>query len=348
MNNESKFGYNDLKRINVALITVLIILILTYHGSSFFIPLTFGIFLATLMTPFSNLLERFRINRLFSSLISAFLVFILAGVLSYLFINQLSRFAKDLPQIRDGLTAFAQNFQQSVSSLTGLSMEDQNQLIKNRSDNILQAVELSLTRFFENILYTVLNFLLVLVYLFLILLNRTRFINFVLRYSKLGCENDTRNIIGKAGKVVHQYLWGRGKVMIILAVMYYISFMIFDIKYAILLTIFGALITIIPYIGPFISGLVPILFAIIFGKGFHEVILFSSVIIVIQLIESYVLEPVIIGKEVKLRPFAVIIAVIIGGMIWGIAGMILFVPLFAMLKIVFNNMVLPDLEQRHS
>jgi predicted PurR-regulated permease PerM len=66
----------------------------------------------------------------------------------------------------------------------------------------------------------------------------------------------------------------------------------------------------------------------------QKVILFASIVLVIQLIESYVFEPLIMGKQVQLNPLIVIIAIIIGGMVWGLAGMILFVPLFAMFKIV--------------
>src|SRR6056297_3042391 len=125
--------------------------------------------------------------------------------------------------------------------------------------------------------------------------------------------------------------------MALLAIMYYTVFLIFDLPYAVLLLIFGTLITIIPYLGPFVSGLMPILFAFIFFDNLHMAVLFTALIITIQLIESYVLEPLIIGKEVKLNPLMVILAVITGGLIWGIAGMVLFVPIFAMVKIISQN-----------
>ncbi|MEX2633345.1 MAG: AI-2E family transporter, partial [Balneolales bacterium] len=66
--------------------------------------------------------------------------------------------------------------------------------------------------------------------------------------------------------------------------------------------------------------------AIIFFDEPYHILLFSIIIFVIQLIESYVLEPLIIGKEMKLNALAVIIAITLGGVTWGIAGMILFVP----------------------
>lgn len=53
-------------------------------------------------------------------------------------------------------------------------------------------------------------------------------------------------------------------------------------------------------------------------------IVFSIIIIVEQLIESYVLEPLIIGHEVRINPLSVIIAIVLGGMVWGLAGMVTF------------------------
>ncbi|HSI70524.1 MAG TPA: AI-2E family transporter, partial [Gillisia sp.] len=67
------------------------------------------------------------------------------------------------------------------------------------------------------------------------------------------------------------------------------------------------------------------------------IIIFIILVIIIQLIESYVLEPVIIGSEVQQSPLFVIIAIILGGALWGAAGLILFVPIFGILKIIFDH-----------
>ena len=76
---------------------------------------------------------------------------------------------------------------------------------------------------------------------------------------------------------------------------------------------------------------------VIFGGSTLEIASFAIIVLIIQLIESYVLEPVIIGSEVQQSPLFVIIAVIVGGALWGAAGLILFVPLFGILKILFDH-----------
>jgi predicted PurR-regulated permease PerM len=327
----------NIKKINSVLIFTLIVFTLLYYGSSFLIPLVFGIFFASLMTPFSNLLERIKVPRSLSSLASTLVVFVVVGFVLYIFVWQMSLFVLDISSIRKEVQSLLQSIQQEITALTNLTLKDQQDIWQKRSDNVLNTIELELTRFLGNILTTTVGFLLSLIYAFLLLYYRDRFSNFVLMYVKKEDEDRANKIMSKNNKVVYQYLWGRAKVMLLLAIMYYITLLIFDIPYAVLLTLFGALVTIIPYLGPFISGLLPILFSIIYLQNVQTIVIFSIIILIIQLIESYLLEPLIIGHQVRINPLTVIIAIILGGMVWGLAGMILFVPIFAMIKIMSNH-----------
>lgn len=125
--------------------------------------------------------------------------------------------------------------------------------------------------------------------------------------------------------------------MIVLGILYTITFLAYGLEHAALFILFGAVITIIPFIGPLISGMLPVLFMVIFGGGYLEIVSFSILVLIIQLIESYVLEPIIIGSEVQQSPLFVIIAIVMGGAVWGFAGLILFVPIFGILKIIFDH-----------
>lgn len=327
----------NLRKINAVLLFGFATIAALYYGASILIPFTFAAFLAALMTPVAGLFEKWRLGGGLSAFLCTLIVFVVTGGLSYIFFYQIRLFTNDLPLIKEELQTFLENMQQYFSSATGVSPEEQKEFIKDRSEPIINSAEIMATDFLGNLMNTTLNFLIVLVYLFLLLLYRKKFREFIMMYVHPEEDERAKKILRKSGKVVFHYLWGRIKVMTILAAMYLGTFLVFDVRYKILLTLFGALITIIPYIGPLISGLLPVCFVIIFGKSFSEVVLFSSIILIIQLIESYVLEPVIIGSEVKLNPLVVIIAIIIGGAIWGIAGMILFVPLFSILKIFFDN-----------
>ena len=326
-----------LTKINqILFLTILVFAILDF-GAPFLIPFFFGILLAFLMTPFCDFLESLGINRIFASIISTLVVFIVVGAILFLFVYQMNSFVSEISSFRIELQSFINKIRDQIASLTNISLEEQTKYLRDRSNQLLNTIENSVTQFAGNLINSLFALLLVLLYVILLLLFRRRIYEFIMMYIPEEKKKNTVEILNKISKVAFRYLWGRAQVMILLAIMYYITFMIFDLPYAGLLIIFGTLITIIPYFGPFVSGLLPIVVSFIFFESLHKVLLFTMIIIIVQLIESYVLEPLIIGKEVKLNPLVVIIAVVAGGAVWGIAGMVLFVPLFAIFQIIAMN-----------
>lgn len=324
-------------KINKILLFIILTFTILYFGEPFLVPFIFGILLALLMTPFSDFLEKAGINRIFSSIISTLVVFIVMGAVLALFAFQMNSFVSEISSFRTELQSFINELRDQFASMTNISLEDQSNYFKDRSDQLLDTLETRVTQFVGNLINSLFSLLLVLLYVILLLLFRGKIYDFIMMYIPKEKTEHSNQILNRISKVAFQYLWGRAQVMLLLAVMYYIVFLVFDLPYAGLLIIFGTLITIIPYFGPFVSGLLPIVVSFIFFDSIQVVLLFTGIIITVQLIESYVLEPLIIGKEVKLNPLVVIIAVVAGGSVWGIAGMVLFVPLFAIFQIIARN-----------
>lgn len=324
----------QLANINRILIFILLIVVFLYWGAPFLIPFIFGIFFAFLMVPLCNFLEKIRIPRAIASLLSTLVVLIVFGGTLFLFIAQINKFASDMPSLEDKVASFIESSQNKIESVTNLTFGEQKEIFERKSGQIIVKIESFVTGFLGNVFSTVLSFFLVLVYLFLLLFYREKIFDFLMMYISDNQEDSAKETLSKISKVVFQYLWGRAQVMTLLGIMFFITFILFGLPYALLLTLFGAVITIIPYIGPLISGLLPILFSLLYFDSLKKIIILSVVIIVIQLIESYVLEPLILGKEVKLNALVIIVAIVLGGLIWGLAGMILFVPIFAIIKII--------------
>lgn len=329
-----KFG---LKTLNNILILIIAVLTLLYFGEGFFKPLMMAFFFATLMKPVSNLFEKWGVGRVVASLFCAIIVFLGVSGIMILLISQMAQFVDDLPKMTEEVENAIPILQERVEDMIGISKERQDEILQDQSEGIFDYLQAYIQGFLQNIFTTLGHFFLTLVYLFLFLIHRTKFKKIILSYVPPGKKSDGAAVIDKSAAVSHLYLWGRLQVMTILAIMYYISFLAFGLEFALLFTLVGALLTIIPYIGPLLSGVLPVAFALVQGKDLSFILLFAAVILVIQLIESYILEPLILGKEVDLTPLFIIIAIIIGGMVWGILGMILFVPLFAILRILFEH-----------
>lgn len=333
---------DKLQKINSVLLFFFLVIVGLYYGASFLIPLTFGIFFTTLVLPIANFLEtKVKLGRTLASFISTFILFLVVGGLVFLLLSQINTFINDLLGRRAEVYSFVDNFQQQIVDSTGFTLEQQNEMFNERLYGLIQEAQRYLSKIFSQFITILMSFLLMIIYVFLLLIYRDRFVDFLMDYMPEKKKQVAKTILNKSKTVANRYLWGRVQVMFILGIMYSITFFAYDIEYAALLLLFGVLITIIPYIGPLLSGLLPILFMLVLSENSTEIISFAVIILVIQLIESYVVEPVVIGSEVKQSPLFVIIAIVLGGAIWGFAGLILFVPLFGVMKIIFDHT--PDL-----
>ncbi|MGK7391389.1 MAG: AI-2E family transporter [Candidatus Cyclobacteriaceae bacterium M2_1C_046] len=312
------------------------IIALLYYAYPLLMPLAWGIFFATLMLPVSNKLESMGMGRIFSSTISTLIVFIGITGLVYIVIWRSGDFVNRIPEMQEQFEKILSHLKNIAANNLGITEEKFSNTIKGSGERLKKGIQLAGETFAANLATTSLHFLLVMVYLYLLLLKRDKYESFILKYFDSEKEKTkAKEVTEKTVKVAGEYLSGRLKVMTILGILYIIAFLTFGLKNALLFTVIGTLLTVIPYVGPFLSGLLPIAAALLSGMALPVFIAFAIIVMIIQLIESYVLEPAILGSEVHLSPITILIAIIAGELLWGISGMILFVPIFAVLRIIF-------------
>jgi predicted PurR-regulated permease PerM len=112
---------------------------------------------------------------------------------------------------------------------------------------------------------------------------------------------------------------------------------VFGLDFAIIWGAFVFLFNFIPTIGSAIALIAPVLMALIQSGSISYALLIAAVVAVIQTVFFNLLEPMIIGKRLDLNPIVILFSVLIWGFIWGIVGMLLSVPLTAIIKIVISN-----------
>ncbi|MCA1759673.1 MAG: AI-2E family transporter, partial [Bacteroidales bacterium] len=174
----------NLTKIIKILLLILVVFVFLYVGSSFLIPFIFGIFFALLMAPLSNVLERAKLNRPIASLVSTLVVFVIAGSFLFLFIYQMNQFVSNITSVREEVQSFLKGIQEQIESLTSITAEEQNKIWQQRSEEWLKNIEPVVTNFFGDILNTMVSFLLVLVYMFLLLLYREKISDFIMMYTR--------------------------------------------------------------------------------------------------------------------------------------------------------------------
>jgi putative permease len=103
--------------------------------------------------------------------------------------------------------------------------------------------------------------------------------------------------------------------------------------YAILLAIFAGLTNLIPYIGPIIGAIPAILIGLVTGLSGWVLLAVAGVYAAAQLIDNFLVIPLVVARIVNLHPVAVVIVIIVGAQMAGILGMIISIPVACILKI---------------
>lgn len=303
-------------------------------AKGFFAPLLTAFILALVVLPLSQKMETGKIKRGFSSFLSTILLFLISLGFVALVSFQVKNFVDDWPKIRETMEPKVEQLQSFVFEHTAMEKQDLDQYWDN-SMGSLEGQGRRALNFFTGTLGFMGTFLLTFIYIFFLLNYRRRFKEFILRLFPEQKKQQVRDIIHKAGKVAQQYLVGKFILIGLLAVVYSIGLGISGVSNFILISLIAALLTLIPYLGNIVGLLLAMAFGYLTSGETGVLIGVILTFSITQFLESYVLQPYVVGDKVDLHPFFVIIAVIIGNLIWGVIGMILAIPIVAIITVIF-------------
>ena len=178
--------------------------------------------------------------------------------------------------------------------------------------------------------------LLIFVFTILLLTQEARLKAFVLRTAvRDDREAEGREVLSEIAQVAQNYLRGQMILVSVLFVIYSIGFSISGLEYAVFAAFLAALMAIIPYIGNIIGGALALAVALVSG-GSAPMIGVLITMSLGQLLENYVLTPIVVGEEVSLNPLSTLVAVVAFGLLWGPIGAVVAIPLVGMLRVVFD------------
>lgn len=132
----------------------------------------------------------------------------------------------------------------------------------------------------------------------------------------------------------------------IIGLIYYLALVLMDIPYPALIAVICGVTNIIPFFGPFIGAIPSGLIILMSSDHPIKVLYFLIFVCVIQFIDGNIIDPHIVGGNIKMSPFCVIFAVILFGGLWGFAGLLVGVPLFAVIYDIFRKLAIFFLKKR--
>ena len=287
--------------------------------------------------------------------ISVFITYILAIALIILLVNVI------LPVVIDSVMELVSNFQNYWNvAMEKLGALPDNSILKSeQAENLVKSVGESIqnidftqyissdkiTGYIKSVIgvasgiFDVFVSFVVSVY---ILLQRGFIMSFARKLTMAIFDEKTCNKIGKyvdsTNRIFFKFISGQIIDGIIVGIIVTIGMSIIGVKYAVLLGFMIGLFNIIPYFGAIVAVAISVLITLITG-GISQTLIMAIVVIILQQIDSNIINPKIIGNSLEISPLLVIFAVTVGGAYWGVLGMFLAVPVVAVLKIIIDDWI---------
>lgn len=312
---------------------LMVIIALTIYGiilsRDIVIPLAFAVFLSVVLLPVVKKIER-RTGTILAVTIVVLGGVIILGLLSWLLVNQIIGLVNDLPNLQERADKFVNDIKGLMWTELNIGQSELNQMVQDA----LKGVSVYLGAFLLTTGNTLATVVQIPIYMFLLLIYKEKFKLFFA--SLLPHDQDEMSWKKDIENVTQGYISGLMLVTVIVAILNTVGLLFLGIKHAIFFGVLSGVLTIIPYVGIFLGALLPTLMALITKDSAWYAVGVIAVFFVVQFLEGNFITPRITGSKVSINALAAIMALLIGGKILGIAGMILAVPAIGVLKIMLS------------
>jgi predicted PurR-regulated permease PerM len=307
-----------------------------YLGQSLLIPIVTAVFFAFFVLPIVKKLNEIGAPEWLASLVGVLTV--IAGVMTlFSFLSwQVMSFSDDLPKMKGAWDAKLKEVFKYVESHYRISRREQSNWVEQKTDNMLDSGADHAVEIFSATGSVLANLVLIPIYMFFMLFYREKFKKFI-ELLDPDKHDHIVEIFRKISRISQQYVRGMVIVILILAVLNSVGFLMLGLNYAILLGFMAAVLNVIPYVGVLIGSLIPVAIALVTKDSIGYALGAFGVCVFVQFLENNFITPKIIGSSVNLNPLSSMFALLFGGMMWGLPGMILAIPLAGIFKVVCDN-----------
>ena len=307
-------------------------------------PLFIGFVIAWLLNPLVKRLNKKGLNKIVSALLVYIIFLILIVVFIRVFIpvlySQINDLIGSLPNVitklNDIINEFIMSFNTKSIDLSGVKdtlINNIGNMVINYTNKLPNLVLNLIVKIFSG-LGTVLMSLVVGLYM---LFDFESIQKFCLKIIPKKYRDDFETLTNNIGNEVRKTVNGTLLVAFVVFVCDTIGFAIVGLEAPLLLGLFCGLTDLIPYIGPYIGGAA----ATLIGFATSPVIGVTTLIIciVVQIVESYILQPIVMSKAVSIHPVVIIIGLLLFGHFFGIIGMIIATPCLAIGKVIISFII---------
>ena len=326
---------------SLRIIAAAIVIAALYYASSILITLICAVFIAFVLEPPVRLMERLRLPRWVGSLLVVVLTLAVMYVLVYLAYDRVVDFLNTIPRVVVTVQRMVARLELWARSLgPGAST-----LLPSGPDTSVPTVRLQeespWTQFLLRGIGSVYAFTVTVAFIpflvFFMLASKNHIWAATLNLFPIDRRQQTEDVIAGITAMVRQYVLGNILVALIAAAMILPVFIAVDLPYPLLMALFAAFLSVIPYIGVALGLLPPLLMAVAHDDSVGHLVAIALVVFLVHFVAVNVLTPKLVGRRVKLNALSVTLSMMFWGWLWGGLGLVLAVPITAGLKAICDN-----------
>jgi predicted PurR-regulated permease PerM len=270
-------------------------------------------------------------------LVSVTLLTVLIGLLVFLLINQLLSFFQELPELKLKAAGAAEEISGWLSNNFNIKRDKQlqwlNKIINDSGGNTMSIISNTISASAVGAVVAIL----IPIYVVLILYYRQKWIDVLYRLFPNEGRERVRLIVKLSIQSYHNFIKGMAVVYIIVGILNSTGLFLLGIPHAFLFGFIAAVLTFIPYVGILVGALLPISMAWITYNSIWYPLGVIGIFAFVQYLEANLIFPLAVSSRLKINALVTIIAIFAGAIIWGVSGMILFIPFLGILKLIADR-----------
>lgn len=311
--------------------------LLLYFGRDILIPLSFAVLISFVLYPACAWLERKGIGRLTAIILSVISIILLGLLIVALLVSQLVAFIEEWPSLHEKINRSFEDISRFLVETLGVSVDQQKNIMKQMSEqsggNLLNIIRRALS---ASAASGIMLFL-VPVYTVLILYYRRQWISILYRVFPDETAGSLREILRLTIQTYYNFIKGMALVYLIVGLLNSLGLWLLGIPHPLLFGFIASILTFIPYVGIIAGSLLPITMAWITYDSLWYPLGIVAVFGFVQYLEANVIFPLAVSSRLNVNTMVMLIAIFLGAILWGMAGMILFVPFVGIAKLIADH-----------
>lgn len=311
--------------------------ILLYFGRDVFIPLSFALLISFVLYPICSWLERRGAGRMGAVLGAMTILGVLGILLLVLLVSQFLSFLSEWPSLQLKLVQAADDLSRMLLNVFGITKDQQVSILSRMTDQVGGRLFQILQHALSASAYSAVLFVLIPVYAVLILYYRHYWLKVMDYLFPAESKENLRKIIRQSIRAYYNFIKGMLLVYLLVGALNSLGLLAMGVPYALLFGFIASILTFIPFVGILVGSLLPITIAWITYDSIWYPVGIIAVFTFVQYLEANVIFPLVVSNRLQVNTLVMLLAIFAGGVLWGIAGMILFVPFVGIAKLIADH-----------